>query len=40
MTGLPIDFQIQERDFANTFKGERDPIGISLTFLQGINNEM
>lgn len=28
MTGLPIDFQIQERDYANTFKGDRDPIGI------------
>jgi len=28
MTGLPIDFQIQERNYANTFKGDRDPIGI------------
>lgn len=30
MTGLPIDFQIQERDYANkNFDANRDPIGIT-----------
>ncbi len=29
MTGLPIDFQIQERNYANkSFEGPREPIGI------------
>lgn len=29
MTGLPIDFQIQEREYANKcFDGPRDPIGL------------